>query len=282
MICMSRKLRFAARARLGRLILMAAAILAVAAAALAQETKLPPPPADLPGHVAYLGQQLWGVPMDESEPLTSQIEKLALDHLNEWLASHPPGELKPGDTPYDVKARRELERVFAGLRFPVYANVNTFERPFGNGQLLAIGYTLGWSDFDRANVITLYQVQGAAPQQAAVTHFIPDVDIHYRFFDPPPSAAGQFWFLIYGTRLGKSNPRLSAELYAFDGQNLKSLWKTQDVYDGKISFPARDRVVVNYLREDEFRQAIASRGPVVRHEAAYHITPSGFEAEYDH
>jgi hypothetical protein len=40
-------------------------------------------------------------------------------------------------------------------------------------------------------------------------------------------------------------------------------------------------VVMSYLKEDELRQAIASNGSAVRHEAAYHIGASGFDLEYD-
>jgi len=239
--------------------------------------------ADIPGQVAHLGQQLWGVPLDESEPLTSQIEKLVLDYMKQWLVAHPPeAHPAPGDTTYVLKVRREIESLFAGLHSPVYASGNTFLQPFNGGQLLGAGYTLGWSDFDRANVLALYELQGGTVQQVALTHFLPDVDVRFHFFNPPPPAAGQFWFMIYGTRLGKSSPRLSAELYSFDGKTLKSLWTIKDVYDGRFSFPlAGSRVVMSYLKEDELRQSIASNSEVTRHEAAYHVAPDGLDLEYD-
>jgi len=263
------------------LILLIVALLAAPPAALGKKKK--PQPTDLPTRIASIAQQLWGVPLDESQPLTSQVEKLVLDHMNQWFASHPPqGQPSSGNEPYAVEVRREIEDLFADLHNPLYANVNTFEQPFADGRLLAAGYTLGWSDFDRANVIALYQIHGAAVQQVALTHFLPDVDIRFHLFDPPPSAAGQFWFLTYGTRLGKSHPRLSAELYAFDGKTLKSLWKVQDVYDGKFSFPpANGRVVMSYLKEDEFTQATATNQQVTRHEAAYHVASDGLDQEYD-
>ena len=267
--------------RLCLVILAATAFLAAASAAFAKEKKHRP--ADLPTQIASIAQQLWGVPLDESQPLTSQVEKLVLDHMNQWFASHPPeGQPAPGNEPYAVEVRREIEGLFADLHHPLYASANTFQQPFGGGQILAAGYTLGWSDFDRANVIALYEIHGAAVQQAALTHFLPDVDLRFHLFDPPASAAGQFWFLAYGNRLGKSNPRLSAELYAFDGKTLKPLWKVQDVYDGKFSFPpAGGRVVMSYLKEDELTQAIATNQQVTRHEAAYRVAPGGLDQEYD-
>jgi len=257
------------------------AVLAAGVAAFAHQKS--EPPADVAGQIAHLGQQLWGVPLDESEPLTSQIEKLVLDYTNQWLAAHPPdAHPAPGETTYVLKVRREIESLFEGLHSPVYATGNTFVQPYNGGQLLAAGYTLGWSDFDRVNVIALYELHGGHVQQVALTHFLPNVDVRFHFFNPPPPAAGQFWFMIYGTRLGKSSPRLSAELYSFDGKALKSLWTIKDVYDGRFSFPlAGGRVVLSYLKEDELTHSIASNSQVTRHEAAYHVAADGMDLEYD-
>lgn len=282
MLRLSEKVRCSAAVPRQRgLILLIIALLAASPTALAKKKKQQP--ADLPTRIASIAQQLWGVPLDESEPLTSQVEKLVLDHMDQWFTSHPPeAQPSPGGEPYAVEVRREVEGLFTGLHYPLYANVNTFERPFGDGRLLAAGYTLGWSDFDRTNVIGLYEIQGAAVQQVALTHFLPDVDIRFHVFDPPPSAAGQFWFLTYGNRLGKSSPRLSAELYTFDGKTLKSLWKIQDVYDGKFTFSQTGgRMLMSYLKEDELTQAIAANQQVTRHEAAYHVAPDGLDQEYD-
>jgi len=38
----------------------------------------PPPPEDLPGHVNYLAQQLYGVMLEDATPITDQIQKLVL------------------------------------------------------------------------------------------------------------------------------------------------------------------------------------------------------------
>lgn len=265
--------------------LAAFAALLLASPAIAQKKRKAalPPPADLAGHVSYLARQLYGVPLDESGPLTSQIEKLVLDHMNEWIPAHPP-TIPPtadaGGVPYDVKVRREVEAAFAELRYPTYATAAVFDRPYGQGRLVGVGYTLGWSDYDRANVVALYEAGGATARQVALTHFVPDADLHYAFIDPPAADAGQFWFAVYGTRLGKSHPRLSAVLYAFDGKDLKSLWQTIDAYDGRISFGG-DQVKINYMREDEFVHAATERATPPRREAAYRVAANGLELEYD-
>lgn len=248
----------------------------------ARKKKKPPPPT-LADQVNSLARQLYGVPLDESQPLTDQIQKLVLDHMSQWLPAHPPTaeSLEPAaGAPYDVQVRRELESVFALLHYPIYALAATFAQPWGKEELVGVGYTLGWSDYDRANVVALFEADGASAKQAAITHFVPDTDLHYAFFAPPPAAAGQFWFLVYGTRLGKSHPRLSAVLYSFDGKALNALWQTRDAYDGQISV-AGERVVINYMKESEFIDAVTNHTEAPRHEAAYHIGPKGLELEYD-
>jgi hypothetical protein len=262
--------------------LAAFAALLVVSPAIAQKKRkpLPPPPADLAGHVNYLARQLYGIPLDESAPLTSQIEKLVLQHMDEWIAAHPPPAGEVGGVPYDVKVRREIEAAFAELRYPIYATAAVFDRPYGQTRLIGAGYTLGWSDNDRANVVVLYEASGPIVRQVALTHFVPNADLHYAFIDPPGADAGQFWFVVYGTRLGKSHRRLSAVLYAFDGKDLKSLWQILDAFDGRISF-AGDQVKLDYMREDEFVRAVTRRTTPPRREAAYRVTPAGLELEYD-
>jgi hypothetical protein len=104
------------------------------------------------------------------------------------------------------------------------------------------------------------------------------VDLRYEFH--PPRGSDDFWFFAWGTRSGKSQPRLSAVLYAFDGQNLKSLWETRDVYDGRMEV-GENRVTIRYLKEDEYvREQSHGRKPP-RHEATYRLTPKGLELESD-
>ena len=263
------------------IVLLASVGVSPAQIAPEKKIKLPPPPADLPGHVNYLAKQLYGVALDDSEPLTTQIEKLVLDHMADWLSAHPPGSgSDPGSAgfPYDVRVRRELEHVFGQLHYPFEARCAAFEKPFGAGELIGLGYSLGWDQFNRASVVALFQVNGQAAQQVEVTHFAPYVDLQFQLFNPPASATDQVWFMAYGTRLGKSNPRLSAALYAYDGKTLQSLWQKTDLYDGRISF-AGDRVTISDLNEDEFTQAVAAHTPAVRHETVYRVGAKGFDVE---
>ena len=146
-------LSFATSRRLDRAAAVAIMLLAglgVSSAQTAPEKRitLPPPPADLPGHVNYLARQLYGVALDDSEPLTSQIEKLVLEHMGPWLSAHPPGSRigrrDRASFPYDVQVRRELERVFGELQYPFDTRCAAFEKPFGTGELIGVGYSLGW------------------------------------------------------------------------------------------------------------------------------------------
>jgi hypothetical protein len=254
-----------------------AAMLFALGAGIAEAAKKPkvhPPPPDLPGHVNYLARQLYGVPLDESEPITRQIQQLVLDHLQAWL----PGHLSDSD-PLDVAVRRELESAFSELHYPLFGQPAVFAQAWKSGTLVGAGYTLGWSDYDRANVVALFDSREKKTRLAAVTNFVPRTDIHYEFLRAPGS--DDFWFMVYGTRLGKSQPRLSAVLYSFDGQKLKPLWETHDAYDGKLDVEP-DRVIVRYLKEDEYVHAVQRNSKPARHEAIYKITPRGLSLETDH
>ena len=253
-------------------LLLVLAITLGAGVAWGQEKKskaLPPPPPDLPGHVNYLAKQLIGVPLDESDALTSKIQKLVLDHLDEWMTSR---------TPTVVEPRRELERVFALLRNPLSADANSFSQPWKSETLIGVGYTLRWTDYNRVNVLALYENRDAKSRRVALSNFVPHTDQHYEILPSPES--GDFRFLVYGFRTGKSQLRLSANLYDFDGQNLKTVWETRDVYDGKIDVD-KDRVVIRYLKEDEYIRETAQRRKPPRYEATYKETSQGLELEAD-
>ncbi len=78
--------------------------------------------------------------------------------------------------------------------------------------------------------------------------------------------------------MGKSQPRLSAMLFAFDGSSLKSQWEARDAFDGRLEF-GKGRVVLSYLKEEEYiREQVYKRKPP-RHESTYKITPRGLELE---
>lgn len=248
-----------------QLLLVLVALGAGTAGGQEKKSKALPPPSDLPGHVNYLAHQLIGVPLDESDPLTSQIQKLVIDHLDAWMASRTPSPLEP---------RRELESVFALLRNPLRADAESFSRPWKGATLLGIGYTLRWTDYNRVNVLALYENRDGKSRRVALTNFVPHTDQRYEFLPSPES--GDFRFFVYGFRTGKSQLRLSANLYDFDGQNLKSVWETRDIYDGKLDVD-KDRVVIRYLKEDEYIRETAQRRKPPRHEATYKVTSQGLE-----
>ena len=252
--------------------LMAALTIVVFARAVdAQETS-GPPPADLLGQINYLARQLYGVPLDESAPLTSEIEKLVLDHMEQWLRNHT-----TSPEPTDVDVRRELERVFDRIQYPVYAWPAVFARRWKGATLYGVGYTLGWSDYNRSNVIGLIESRGGEVRQKAITHFVPHTDLHYRFLTPP-GRADDFWFLTYGTRLGKSQRRLTARLFSFDGKSLRSLWQVEDAYDAQIRV-GPDWVSIRYLKEDEYVRETARGRKPPRYESTYRATATGLELE---
>lgn len=268
----SRILKRAPAGRSGLVLLWTVLLLLCGAAAFAQnKTKTVPAQTDLPGRVSHLLKQLYGTPLDESHPITSQIQDLVMSHIRQWLADRG-----TQDPPSDVEVRRELERVFAQVQYPLYAWPRVFARPWKGATLYGVGYTLGWSDYDRANVISLFKLGQGQLQPAATTHFVPHTDLHYEFMMPPPR--GDFWFIAYGTRLGKSQRRLTAILYSFDGASLKSLWQVQDAYDGRISV-GENWLRIRYLREEEYIRETAHRRKPPRYEALYKATPKGLELE---
>jgi len=231
---------------------------------------LPPPPSNLSRQVNSSARQLPGVMLEDAEPITSKIQKLLLDHLQEWMANK---------TPSDVEVRRELESAFALLHWPIFGKPAVFDAPWKGGVVIGAGYTLGWTDYDRANVVALFVGRDGQSRLAAVTPFVPRTDLNYEVL--PPRGWDDFRFFVYGFRLGKSQLRLTAILYSFDGQNLKSLWETHDAYDGKMDVQG-DKVVIRYLKEDEYvREQVHGRKPP-RHESIYKITPKGLELETDH
>ncbi len=229
------------------------------------------PPTDIPGHVLYIARQLYGVPLDESQPLTSQIQKLVLDDLQSWLAA---GGAAQGDAsvPLDVRIRRHLDNDFSKLHAPLAGDPMVFVQPWKGQNLIGAGYTLSWTDYNRVNVIALYPTVQGKPQFAALTDFVPHCGLNYAFF--APSAAGDFRFMVYGFRLGKSQLRLSAAVYNFNGKSIQQIWETKDAYDGKIEFSG-EKFTIRYLKEDEYIQAVEANTKPNRYEAIYQVTPTG-------
>ncbi len=243
----------------------------VAAAQRRRAKPAAPPVSDLPNYVSYLAWQLRGKHLDESGEITGQIQKAVLDHLETWLAADPAHA-------ESVAVRRELERIFYNLRYPTTATPSCFDQSWKGSTLVGVGYTLDWTSYNRASVLAIFQRDPEKARLVTVTNFIPMVDLRYEFH--PPLGSDDFWFFAWGTRPGKSQPRLSVILYAFDGETLRPLWETRDVYDGEMSV-SENRVKIRYLKEAEYirEQAHGRRPP--RHEATYLITPRGLELESD-
>lgn len=229
------------------------------------------PPQDLPDRVNELVRQLYGVELYDSDAITKQVQDLVIGSLTSWMSSEG---FEKTDTSYplDVRVRMQLDHAFSKLHYPFSGTPRVFARPWNGGELIAAGYTLGWSDFERVNVIALYLEQKGETRQVAVTQFVPRTDMHYAFL--PPSASGAFRFLVYGNRAGKSQPRLSAILYSFDGRKLSNLWERRDLYDGKLTVTPQ-QVTVRYLIESDYIQATQQGQLPPWHRAVYKVTGHG-------
>jgi len=231
----------------------------------------PAPVSDLPNYLAYLAWQLRAKHMDESGEITGKIEKAVLDHMQKWLEAD-------SSRAQSIPARRELERIFYNLKYPTGAKPSCFHRSWKGSTLLGVGYSLSWTHFNRANVLALFEVNAGKVRLAAVTHFVPMVDLRYKFH--PPVGSDDFWFFVWGMRPGKSQQRLSTVLYTFNGETLKSLWEIRDVYDGKLNVGEK-KVTLKYLDEKEYiQEQIYNRKPP-RHLATYIIHPDRLELESD-
>jgi hypothetical protein len=255
--------------RAGLAVLPLAMALSFSTSAIAQDEKQapPPPPADLPGHVNYLAQQLYGVMLEDATPITDQIQKLVLAQLEEWMMDR---------SPTDVEVRRDVDMAFSELHYPLFGQAAAFARPWKDQVVIGAGYTLGWTNIDRTNVLAIFSNQQGHSHLVTVTDFIPRTDLHYAF--PEEQAGDAFRFFVYGFRLGKSQPRLSVAFYSFDGKSLKSLWEARDLYDGKISF-GKDRVVIRFLKEEEYVAEAAHGRRPPRHQNVYAITPTGLDIQ---
>ena len=255
--------------RAGLAVLPLAMTLSFSLSAIAQDEKQapPPPPADLPGHVNYLAQQLYGVMLEDATPITDQIQKLVLAQLEEWMMDR---------SPTDVEVRRDVDMAFSELHYPLVGQAAAFARPWKDQVVIGAGYTLGWTNIDRTSVLAIFSNQQGHSHFVTVTDFIPRTDLHYAF--PEEQAGDAFRFFVYGFRLGKSQTRLSVVYYAFDGKNVKSLWEVRDLYDGKISF-GKNRVVIRFLKEEEYVAEAAHGRRPPRHQNVYAITPTGLDIQ---
>ncbi len=246
------------------------AVVMAAGTAIAKRKAPPPPPTGLPARINDLAKQLPGVMLEDAGPITSQIQKLVTDHMAEWMADR---------TPTDVEVRRELENAFSLLHYPLEGVPAAFAQPWKGQTVIGAGYTLGWTDYDRQNVVAIFSSSVGKSHLATITNFVPRTDLHYQML--PQLAWDDLRFFIYGFRPGKSQLRLSVILYSFDGQHLQPLWQRLDLYDGKMDV-LKDRVTIRYLKEEEYVHAVAERRKPPRHQTTYQLTAAGIEVLDDH
>jgi len=254
----------------GTMAVMLAAAIAFGMGTAQARKKKPKPKPDLPDHIATLGKKLYGRDIDDAKPVTDEIQKLVVGHLNTWIANRTPGI---------VEVRHELDQMFSKLQYPAVGTPSIFIAPWKNSTLIGAGYTLGWSNIWRVNVLVIYENQNGHTREVTTTNFVPRTDLHYAIMTP--SAAGNFRFLAYGWRLGMSHARMSAVLYTFDGKALQSQWKVENLFDGKLS-ATTNTVVISYVNEDEYIRQTQQGHLPARHQKTYKLTPQGLQLESTH
>ncbi|TAM81623.1 MAG: hypothetical protein EPN47_12830 [Acidobacteria bacterium] len=246
--------------------LLAAAIALGLGVAQARK-KEPKPKPGLPDHISSLGKKLYGLDIEDAKPITDEIQKLVVGHLNVWIASRSPNI---------IEVRHELEQAFSKLDYPAVGTPSIFIAPWKNVNLIGAGYTLGWSNIWRINVLVIYENQNGQTREVTTTSFVPQTDMHYAVMDTLPNS--DFRFLAYGWRLGMSHARLSAVLYTFDGKTLESQWKADNLFDGKLT-ASNDTVVISYVDQDEYVRLTQQDQLPPRHEKTYKLTPEGLQLE---
>ncbi|HEX5412339.1 MAG TPA: hypothetical protein VFZ27_10815 [Terriglobia bacterium] len=224
----------------------------------------------LPEQISSLGKKLYGLDIEDAKPVTDEIQKLVVGHLNAWIANR---------TPSIIEVRHELEQTFSKLEYPALGTPAIFTAPWKSVNLIGAGYTLGWSNIWRINVLVIYENQNGRTREVTTTDFVPRTDMHFAIVVPPPD--GAFRFIAYGSRLGMSHPRLSAVLYAFDGKTLASQWKVENLFDGKLN-ANNDTVVISYVDRDEYIRQTQQGHMPPRHEKTYKATPEGLQLESEH
>lgn len=232
--------------------------------------KEPKPKPGLPEQISSLGKKLYGLDIEDAKPVTDEIQKLVVGHLNTWIGNR---------TPSIIEVRQELEQTFSKLEYPAVGTPAIFVAPWKNLNLIGAGYTLGWSNIWRINVLVIYDNQNGRTREVTTTSFVPGTDIHYAVVAPSPD--GDFRFLAYGWRLGMSHPRLSAVLYSFDGKSLKTQWQVDDLFDGKLN-ANNNTVVIRYVDRDEYIRQTQQGHMPPRHEKTYKLTADGLQLESEH
>ena len=118
--------------RLGRAFILLIIVLVILGAGSAeagkQKAQKPPLPPDLPSKVDYYSWQLRGMHLDESGPISQEIQNLVLDHLKTWMAER---------TPTDVDVRRVLENDFFKISLAV-GTIHGVQRIFTHHLLIRL------------------------------------------------------------------------------------------------------------------------------------------------
>jgi hypothetical protein len=262
--------RMGASVRRVFMVLVLCAYAAAPALAHRKKKKKVQPPG-LPDQVNALAEKLYDVPLDDSTPITSQIQTLVLNHLKQWFASDA-AQKPDANEPLDVKVRQQIEFALAKLHSPLEGKAAVFIHPWKGGELIGAGYTLGWPPFRAVNTLALYEYKDSSARLLTLSHFVPRTDLHYAFIPDAPN--GDPRFVVWGIRLGMSQPRLTAILYSFDGVKLQTLWGVHNAYDGKIQVTP-DTITVRYLKLSEYVQYVERGQKPPRHESIYKVTPSG-------
>jgi hypothetical protein len=81
---------------------------------------------------------------------------------------------------------------------------------------------------------------------------------------------GEAWFLAWGFPIGNPGTPVNVRLYAFDGANVRTVWKRDDLTRGTVTV-SKDSVILEYDREYH------SPDPNNRVREVLHVTPSGLQ-----
>ena len=268
-ICVSHNRSNSKRCRQLRLLAVVAVALTVffgpAHASARRRKKRGGKPPAMSARVLQIAQQLPGATLDDAQPTARKIEHLVLADLDQWSASR---------TVSFVEVRSHLEQDFSLLTDPLSGSAASFEQPWHGETLIVAGYTLGWSNYDRVNVIAIYRTGKGSTRRIATINFVPRTDL--RFIPLVGSSFGSLRFIAYGWRLGMSEPRLTAALYSFDGKSLRRLWERRDAFAGKISVLG-EKVMIRYVDEQQFINSTSAGDAPQAHEAIYQLTRAGLK-----
>ncbi len=212
-------------------------------------------------YITTWSQTLVKYDLEDSRKMNLHIRELVFRHVEQYINRQEAASVSP------VEVRREVERLFDGVRWPVNVIVKTFLKPWKQERLLGVGYSLGWSEQNRYNALAIYSLEEGKMREVSVLEFVPGPDLQPFGFVPTQNP-DEWLLLVHGFRKGKSHPRLSAALFAFDGKQFRSVWEKRHVYDGKIKVENGNLVISFYQEEELIREALYRRLPP-RYRAVY-------------